>query len=278
MQNEQQRGEQYARLSELDDFRVSDEDPDPRGWSVIGRDGTVIGRVEDLIVDRDAMKVRYLDITVTAQATAGGSRARIPVGRVDLQPDQQAVVTDLSPVELSAFLGGGIGGTAATDDEAVSDRTLATAGDAMSSGAAGMRSDASNVQRITRSEEELHVGTRPVQAGEVVVGKHVETERVTTPVQRRVEHVRIERRPVNDATGQAELREGEVRIPIMEEEVVVEKRPVVKEEVVVTREVATETEQVDADVRREQIDVSGDDQLIEQEGTLRRRAGGGNRG
>ena len=29
MQNEEQRGEQYARMSELGDYRVSDEDPDP---------------------------------------------------------------------------------------------------------------------------------------------------------------------------------------------------------------------------------------------------------
>lgn len=61
MQNEEQRGEQYARMSELGDYRVSDEDPDPRGWSVVGRDGATIGRVEDLIVDTAAMKVRYLD-------------------------------------------------------------------------------------------------------------------------------------------------------------------------------------------------------------------------
>jgi uncharacterized protein (TIGR02271 family) len=107
----------------------------------------------------------------------------------------------------------------------------------------------------------------------------VETERVTTPVQRRVEHVRIEQRPVNDATGTAELREGEIRVPVMEEEVIVEKRPVVKEEIVVSREVATETEQVEADVRRERVDISGDEELVDRDSTARRqRAGGGNRG
>jgi uncharacterized protein (TIGR02271 family) len=84
---------------------------------------------------------------------------------------------------------------------------------------------------------------------------------------------------VSDATGTAELREGEIRVPIMEEEIVVEKRPVVKEEIVVTREVATETENVEAEVRREQIDISGDEQLVDRDGTTRRqRAGGGNRG
>jgi uncharacterized protein (TIGR02271 family) len=268
MQNEEQRGEQYARISELGDYRVSEEDPDPRGWSVVGRDGTAIGRVEDLIVDTDAMKVRYLDVAVTGAAAAGGSRARIPASRVDLEPQQRTVITDLSQAELSAFIG--------TERSAADTRTYAQG---TSTSAADMRTDASDAERITRAEEELRVGTRQVQAGEVVVGKHVETERVTTPVQRRVEHVRIERRPVNDATGSAELREGEIRVPVMEEEVIVEKRPVVKEEIVVSREVATETEQVEADVRRERVDISGDEELVDRDSTARRqRAGGGNRG
>jgi len=280
MQNEEQRGEQYARISELGDYRVSDEDPDPRGWSVVGRDGTDIGRVEDLIVDTAAMKVRYLDITVEHAAASGGSRARIPASRVDLDPEQRTVVTDLSQAELSAFIG-----TERTTAETSYEQTAASssmgaaAGQAFSASDAGMRTDVSDVERITRAEEELRVGTRQVQAGEVVVGKHVETERVTTPVQRRVEHVRIERRPVNDATGTAELRDGEIRVPVMEEEVIVEKRPVVKEEIVLTREVATETEQVEADVRRERVDISGDEELVDRDSTARRqRAGGGNRG
>jgi uncharacterized protein (TIGR02271 family) len=278
MQNEEHRGEQYARMSELGDYRVSDEDPDPRGWSVVGRDGATIGRVEDLIVDTAAMKVRYLDIAVTDAATTGGSRARIPASRVDLEPVQRTVVTDLSRADLSAFLSSGPeAGSFGTDQLSGRDTDVASR---QWSGATDVRArDGSDVERLTRAEEELRIGKREVQAGEVVVGKHVETERVSTPVQRRVEHLRVERRPVNDATGSAELREGEIRVPIMEEEVVVEKRPVVKEEIVVTREVATETEQVEADVRRERIEVSGDEELIEGDATTRRqRAGGGNRG
>jgi len=278
MQNEEQRGEQYARMSELGDYRVSDEDPDPRGWSVVGRDGATIGRVEDLIVDTAAMKVRYLDIAVTDAAATGSSRARIPASRVDLEPAQRTVVADLSRAELSAFLGSEPGAASVAGQQQWNDATD-VAGEPRSRATDVRAREGSDVERITRAEEELQIGKRQVQAGEVVVGKHVETERVSTPVERRVEHVRVERRPVSAATGAAELREGEIRVPIMEEEVVVEKRPVVKEEVVITREVATETQQVEADVRRERIDVSGDEELVDREdATRRQRAGGGNRG
>lgn len=267
MHNEERRGERYARLNELGDYRVSEEDPDPRGWTVVDRSGQAIGRVDDLIVDTDAMKVRYLDVDVSGDGMPGG-RARIPTERVDVDVQRQCVVVAGDRDELASFVAGyATAERARTETADTTDRQdLAT-------------DRPEDAARLTVAEEELRVGTRPTQAGEVVVGKHVETERVTTPVERRVERVRIERRPATGATaGAADLRDGEIRIPVMEEQVVVEKQPVVKEEVVVTREAATETEQVQADLRRERVHVEGDETLIEQEGTPRTRAGGGNRG
>ena len=287
MQNEEQRGEQYARISELDDYRVSEEDPDPRGWAVVDRDGVPFGRVEDLIVDRSAMKVMYLDVSV-AGAPASAPRARIPAASVDLQPEERSVLASLSRADLAAHLGSDYQASdyqASAVEDADETPAMARAAGmtdyaAATAGRAAGTIDTDESQRLTRSEEELRVGTRPVEAGEVVVAKHVETEHVSTPVQRRVERVRIERRPVTGATtGQVELREGEIRVPVMEEEVVVEKRPVIKEEIVIAREATTETETVEADVRRERIDVSGDDALIEGDATTRHeRARGGSRG
>ena len=154
MQNEEQRGEQYARMSELGDYRVSDEDPDPRGWSVVGRDGATIGRVNDLIVDTAAMKVRYLDIAVTDAAATGSSRARIPASRVDLEPAQRTVVTDLSRAELSAFLG--------SEPDAASDAgqqpwngAADVAGEPRSRTTDVRAREGSDVERLTRAEEEL---------------------------------------------------------------------------------------------------------------------------
>ena len=49
---------QIAPLKELKDYKVAKEDPDVRGWILIGRDGRVIGKVHDLLVDTGAMRVR----------------------------------------------------------------------------------------------------------------------------------------------------------------------------------------------------------------------------
>lgn len=47
-------------LARHPDLRVASGEADPRRWSVVDRDGIVRGMVCDLLVDRAAMKVRYL--------------------------------------------------------------------------------------------------------------------------------------------------------------------------------------------------------------------------
>jgi hypothetical protein len=50
------------RLRDLTDFEVADGNPDVRGWVVRGGDGRALGIVHELIVEPDALKVRYLDV------------------------------------------------------------------------------------------------------------------------------------------------------------------------------------------------------------------------
>jgi uncharacterized protein (TIGR02271 family) len=113
---------------------------------------------------------------------------------------------------------------------------------------------------MTRSEEELRVGTRSQEAGRVRLRKHVVTENVTqtVPVQR--EELRIEREPITEANvGAANdgpaISEEEHEIVLHEEEPVVEKRTVPKERVRLDTETVTGEQTVDEDVRKERIDV-----------------------
>jgi uncharacterized protein (TIGR02271 family) len=112
--------------------------------------------------------------------------------------------------------------------------------------------------RLTRSAEELRIGKRRVDAGEVEVRKHVETRRVSEPVTRLREEVDIERRPVSaraTSVGDVPIGDDEIRVPLMEEEVVVEKRPVVKEEFVIRKRTVEEHDTVETDVREEKVDI-----------------------
>jgi uncharacterized protein (TIGR02271 family) len=116
---------------------------------------------------------------------------------------------------------------------------------------------------MTRSEEELRVGTQTREAGRVRLRKHVVTEQVTktVPVQR--EEVRVEREPITDAnvgpaTSGPAISEEEHEVVLHEEEPVVDKRAVAKERVRLDTETVTDQRQVSEEVRKEQIEVDSD--------------------
>jgi uncharacterized protein (TIGR02271 family) len=118
---------------------------------------------------------------------------------------------------------------------------------------------------MTRSEEELHVGTASRERGRVRLRKHVVTEQVTqtVPVQR--EEVRIEREPITDgnldqATDGPEISEEEHEMILHEEEPVVEKRTVPKERVRLGKDTVTGEHEVSEEIRKEHIDTDGLDQ------------------
>ena len=100
------------------------------------------------------------------------------------------------------------------------------------------------------------IGKRAVQAGEVEVTKRIATEQVRESVPVTREEVTIERHPVEaGATGDVELREDTIRVPVTEEEVIVEKRVVPKEELVIRKEAVQEERVLDDTVRKERIEV-----------------------
>jgi|GEM_PF-1430623 len=53
-----------VHLDDAGDLQVADGDPDIRGWTVRTSDGQRIGKVKDLLVDTQRMKVRYLEATL----------------------------------------------------------------------------------------------------------------------------------------------------------------------------------------------------------------------
>jgi uncharacterized protein (TIGR02271 family) len=112
-------------------------------------------------------------------------------------------------------------------------------------------------QRLTLAEEELRIGKRRVQAGEVALHKTVDVERVQQTIALMHEEVTIERRAVTDpnASFEVQITDDEIRIPIISEEVVIEKRVVGKEEVVVRTRQVTENQTVEADLRRERLEI-----------------------
>jgi stress response protein YsnF len=114
---------------------------------------------------------------------------------------------------------------------------------------------------MTRSEEELVVGSRVREVGRVRLRKRIVTEDVTVTVRKEVvglEQEAITDGDVIDTVVWPEAPEVACEMVRFEEEVVIEKRIVPKERVRLVKTVVVEHETVTGDVRKEQIQLEGD--------------------
>ena len=256
-------GSSLARLDEMDGYEVADGEPDVRGWDVKLARGEEIGEVDELVVDPAAMEVRYLEVKVKHEllGTEDDQNLLIPIGAARLDDDQDVVFVDRLP---SAGLPGAprVGNaplTAEHDRLSMAyflGREGGTSSDDYDRFMGKRRAGRDRAAYITRSEERLAVGKRTVQQGEVAVRKSVETEHVSKKVPTKREDVTVERRNATPGTAATpQIGEDEIRIPLMGEEVVVDKRAVPVEELVVKKKVVDDTESIETDLKRERVDI-----------------------
>ena len=282
-------GQALIPLSKADGYRVAENNEDVRGWDVRGNDGEKIGKVNDLLIDTGIDKVKYLEVKVDRGLGGKDRNVLIPIGAARLADDEDVVLIDAGKDALrdypdytgqqitrdyetslqsrlaNAFrgtrntevtTGAGASGRTSDSDRYYNDRGL------FRGGRESARTDEREA-RVTRSEEELAIGKRSVQAGEAYLRKTVETEHVRQEVPVMHEEVTVERRPLSaDAATDVTISEDEIRVPVMEEEVVAQKRVVPKEEVVIRKRAVSDTEVVEEDVRRERVDV--DDSAVRE--------------
>jgi uncharacterized protein (TIGR02271 family) len=135
-------------------------------------------------------------------------------------------------------------------------------------------------ERIKLREEELRVRKQVVETGEARLHKDVVIEPKSIDVPVTHEEVYVERRPGSGLPSDQPITEGETyRIPVREEQVIIEKQPVEREEVSFGKRPVQETQRVTDTVQREEayIEQTGDvnvrDRDIEQGRDTKRRRG-----
>lgn len=304
-----------APLSELDELEIADGYPEIRGWDLRDAGGRSIGYVYDLLIDVEAMRVRYLDVLLDAEYARSDDdqRVLIPIERVGLNGATEEIRLDgIDASDVHALVPyarrgvtrereAGVTPTAAfadvappapapvvetelrrepqfdderlfTRDRAVAEMppTLADVAPLGAAAIAGMAAIAGSVSDVTTSDAATDDVTtrdapppreattpREVTLGDVAVRKVVETERVRERVPVVREEIEVERRALRPGE---EVRAGdtsgdEIRIPIMVEEVVVEKRMVAKEVLIIRKRRVTEERIVETDLRREDVQI-----------------------
>lgn len=131
------------------------------------------------------------------------------------------------------------------------------------------RTDLADHDKIRLYEERLMVNKQRSKAGEVSIGKRVETETASVAVPVEKERIVIER---TDATGgnvvspgTADFAGGKVAdVELYEETAKIGKQAFVREEVSVRKEVEQETVQASETIRREELEVDADGDVVER--------------
>jgi uncharacterized protein (TIGR02271 family) len=116
---------------------------------------------------------------------------------------------------------------------------------------------------MTRSEEQVRVGTTSQEAGRARLRKYVTTEHETHTVPVRKERAVLETEPITDAnvgaaTSGPDISEEEHEVVLREERATVDKTVEPVERVRLGTETTTDEETVTEEVRKEQVEVKGD--------------------
>ncbi|MGP0225288.1 YsnF/AvaK domain-containing protein [Paenarthrobacter sp. NCHU4564] len=196
-----------------------------------------------LEIEEEDRLYSYYDLT-------GGNRTDVDTGRTNTGQAYSGTTTDTTTRTGDVT---DRDGTYRDTDRDVTDR------DTVGRDTSGPTTD----DAMTRSEEQLNVGTERQATGRARLRKYITTENVSTTVPVQREEVRVEREPINDANvGDAmdgpELSEEEHEVTLHEERPVVEKETVPVERVRLDKDTVTEEHTVNEEVRKENIDVDDD--------------------
>lgn len=258
------------------------------GAAVHGSDGAKLGKVDAIYYDNDTNKPEWaavksglfgshVSLVPLQQASWDGSVLTVPFDKDAIQaaphhdPDAELSPTDED--DLYRHYGmSSTGGTPTGNQDGDRSRGIT---ESTADGDRRDRSDDAGIQgrdtsgpttdeAMTRSEEQLRVGTEQREAGRARLRKHIVTEDVSTTVPVSHEEVTLEREPITeanrgDAVAGRDLSEEEHEVTLTEQRAVVDKDVVPVERVKLGTETVTEQQRVDETVRKEVIDTDGTD-------------------
>jgi uncharacterized protein (TIGR02271 family) len=249
--------------------------------TVYTTDGEKLGSIGELYVDDTTGQPSWVTVNTglfgtketfvpLQDASIDGNDLRVPYDKA-LVKAAPSVERDghLSPAEEEELyrhysLHGTTGTNTGTNTETTSQVNAGTTGTTGTREAVGHdTSGPTTDEAMTRSKEELRVGTEKHEVGRARLRKHVVTENVSTTVPVSHEEVRVEREPITDANrdnaydGPA-ISEEEHEVVLTAERPVVEKEAVPVERVRLDKETVTEQQTVTEQVREERIETDTD--------------------
>jgi uncharacterized protein (TIGR02271 family) len=235
-----------------------------RGRTMSGSDGEKIGTIDEIYLDAETGRPEW---ALTSTGLLGTKSKFVPL--IGASTAGEEVRVQYSKDQVNDAPGVDPDGELSREEESALYRhygleySESRSGSGLPEEGGGGRFARDQDDAMTRSEEELRVGTTEQERGRARLRKWVETEQVDETVPVRRETARVEREPiteenVDDAMGGPEISESEHEVTLHEEEPVVEKRTVPKERVRLEKDTETDEEHVSETVRKERIESEDD--------------------
>ena len=268
-------------------------------YKVVDQNGSEIGTVHSFWADQQTGMLEFIGVKT---GWLFGQNHVVPVEKVQLDQAAQTVsvpytaefvkgapsfnadaeISDSEEADIFRYYGvtGGSAGRTTTETTSTTGRTAEAAG----MGAAGAASYAAGTTtakastdttrattatggqdiEVPLTEEEVKVGKRTVDAGQVRLRKIVRTEVVNQPVEIKHEDVVIERVAAGDvrAGATSDFKEEVIDVPLTREEVVVAKDAHVTGAVRLHKTAESETQNVSETVRKEDVEVVRDGKTV----------------
>jgi uncharacterized protein (TIGR02271 family) len=219
-----------------------------RGSPVYDSAGEKIGKVEEIYYDTQSHQPEWIGL---GTGFFGTKRVLVPVAGAEAREDGIFVRYPKEQVKDSPDID--------ADEISASEESSLYSYYGLKGGAPGSgampETPASREGSVTRKEEELKVGKRPVEAGQVRLKKWVETEPVKADVELTRERATVQRERIDEPVAGHDFREEEVEVPLHAEEPVVQKQAVAKERVSVGKRAERDTQTVSDTVRKERVEV-----------------------
>jgi uncharacterized protein (TIGR02271 family) len=227
---------------------------DWRGRDIIDSDGEKVGTLEELFRDEDTQQPEW---AVVRTGMFGTKLSFVPIQGAEPRGENVQVLFSKAQIKDAPRIDDSDGQLSQDEEAQLYEHYRLTRSNGHDT--SGPTTD----EAMTRSEEELKVGTAERERGRARLRKYVVTEQVTQTVPVKREKVRLEREPItggnlDQALDGPEISEEEHEVVLHEEEPVVEKRTVPKERVRMEKDSVTDDAQVSEEIRKEQIEADGD--------------------
>ncbi len=268
-------------LKELNhsDYKIADNQPHIDDWKIVDRSDKKVGKVHDMLFDKDRMKVRYIITNLkNGEIMDEDRKVLIPIGQAQLNTSKKRVIVpNITRDHLSRLPKYDKADNLTQEDETlILDTFSGTKSTTPYKKETFYENDYFNEdkfydheknnnmenrttdKKVDVVEENLEVGKREVQTGGAKITSRIVERPVEERVKLREEHVEVKRKPVDRPANTSEtenFKEKTIETTETSEVPVVNKEARVKEEVTLEKEVENKEKVIKDKVKETKVDI-----------------------